>query len=906
MKIFSEKLRPPNDGLVSQYAAELAGAHEFFRKQSTTQPLAGALWHRGHSVSYGELQDKVDRMAWYLDRMGVRESDIVGIALDVGTDLIVAMLATLECGAAFLALDPHHPPERLQSMLLDADVRLLLTHECWQSQFEPLLDVCEGHVLCVDKEAAAIAQQSCEPLRRNITGDHLAYLMYTSGSTGQPKGVEINHRALVNKISHAGAWGELNAEVRGVLLASIIFDAALAQIFFPLSHGGCVILIDHDERLQPRDLWRVLTTARATVIDATPTWLSAMLDIGLPTSNWQPRRVVLGGEALPPQLLVRLRRLWPQATLVNAYGPTETCIDSVCFEIEPHIDVAAFTRSIPIGAALPNYRLHILDAELNPVAIGQSGELCIGGYGLARGYRKRPQQTDERFIPDPFVNGERLYRTGDLVRMRKDGLLEFIGRCDDQIKISGQRIEIGEIEAVLGQSGAACNIAVALVDAKLTAFVSGANSDALDELRKFALNKLPGVMQPQRWISIAALPLTPSGKLDRKALTTVADEYREKLLSSSSALQVVDDAIEATLQQLWGEVLDIPAESIKREDNFFELGGQSLTAAMLMAKINQTFDVELGLATIFTHSALMDLALAIQRGECSGETAGLVTLSRTAGQPLFCIPPLGGVGTVYVGLARALAKHCPVYALQSIDLPDSPATIDMTALAAHFIARVRAVQPHGPYRFAGYSAGGAVALAMCERLTAQGEHISQLVLIDPYHWTDIDLQIARKKNPEEMFWQICREMLGEALDIRDAAADRVLPLAQSMWAEKLKQPHTKATNFSDAIRTHAQLVLPERIDLSVLALLIEGVHNSWSAYYGHEPKPISFPIAHLLMIQPDADEVGKREQRSSHWRALAGNNLHAVVVTGQHPTMLISAATIAAIADCIEANAPQQ
>lgn len=872
-----------------------ATVHDHVRYQSMLRPEAEALWYRGRSTSYSELQRKSDCMAQHLHQCGVRQGDIVGIALGIGEDLIVSMLAIMECGAAFLPLDAYHPMDRLQSMLADADTRLLITHDYLFARFDPLLSASGGRVLCIETALPIIAKLEGAPLRKNVTGDDLAYVMYTSGSTGQPKGVEITHRALVNKIARPGAWGAVSSEVRGALLASITFDASLAQIFIPLAHGGCVVLVDYDERLQPPNLWRLLAATQTSVIDATPSWLSAMLDIATPETHWQPQRVVLGGEPLPPRLLTRLRQLWPQATVVNAYGPTEACIDAACYEIDPNTNIAPFNLSVPIGKALPNYRIYVLDSMLQPVTPGQEGELFIAGCGLARGYRKRPQQTAECFIADPFVVGEKMYRTGDLMRMNAAGLLEFIGRCDNQIKIRGQRVELGEIESVLSQYENAYALAAVLIDDELTVCVVCDGAGAITNLREYAKNELPSAMQPQRWIAIAELPLTLTGKLDRKALhELVITERNKHSHPSPSAPAAPQNEVEEKLLTLWSEIFDLPTTAMGRDANFFELGGQSLSAAWLMARINRLFGVELGLATLFNHSTLADLAVAIQRGERGGETSGLLSLNRGNGQPLFCVPPLGGVGTIYVGLARSLAQHCPVYALQAMNLPSNH--LDMDTLADHYIARMRAMQPKGPYRLIGYSAGGAVLLAMCAKLTERDESISELILIDPYHWVDTGLETTGNSNAEEMFWKVCREMLGEALDIRDAAADRVMPLVRDLWAERVRQPSNNALQFSKTLQAKAQLVLPKRYDLNVIAILIEGSHNNWNAYYEHQPVALNFSIPRLLLIQPDSDEPEYRQRRFQQWRALTGNNLKSVVVPGHHHTMLSSALTMGAIA----------
>jgi enterobactin synthetase component F len=873
---------------------------QWVRLQSAAQPQADALWYRGGSLSYGELQDRIDRMARYLSQCGARENSVIGVALGVGEELVVTLLAILECGAAFLPLDAWHPLDRLAAMLADADTTILITHNYLFDRFDGLLKARGGFVLRIEDEAPSIAQQSAEPLTKTIGSDGLAYVMYTSGSTGRPKGVEITHGALINKVAHVGAWGAVDSTVRGALISSIIFDAALAQIFLPLTHGGCVVLIDHDERLQAHDLWRTLARAKTTHIDATPSWISTMLDIAQPAPSWQPQRVILGGESLPPRLIARLRRLWPDAVIVNAYGPTETCIDAACFEIQPRMDISTLHHAVPIGSALPNYRLYVLDAERLPVPAGKNGELYIAGPALSRGYRKRPQQTNERFIDDPFVRGEKMYRSGDEVKLRDDGLLEFVGRCDDQIKIRGQRIEIGEIEAILAQHEAVRAVAVALVESHLTAFVVSADRASLDAVQMFAREKLPSAMQPQRWIPIESLPLTPTGKLDRKALIGLSKAARPERGEQGREVPIMQNRVEFTLQQLWSEFLEQPLSHIDRMANFFELGGQSLMAAQLMAEINRIFETELGLATLFNYSTLADLAVAVQRGERGGETSGLLTLGRGPGQPMFCVPPLGGVGTVYVGLANALSSHCSMYALQAIDLPR--AQINMEILAAHFIARMRAMQPRGPYRLLSYSAGGAVALAMCEQLAARGDVVSDLILIDPYHWCPDDLQAAGKDNPEEMFWQVCREMLGEALDIRDAAADRAMPLVREVWRQVFAVDQRKHAFDADT-HARAQAVLPKRCDLSVLALLIEGVHNNWSAYCGHQPKPLSFPVKNIRMIQPDTDALDKREQRVAQWRALTGGHLMAHLAPGTHHTMLSTSITLEAIAACIQAIA---
>jgi amino acid adenylation domain-containing protein len=561
-------------------------------EQARQTPDRVAVRFEQRELSYEELDACANRLANRLQALGAGPDELVGVCLNRSQELLVALLATMKTGAAYVPIDPGFPPARQEFMLADAQVRVLVTEEALLAS----LPASDATVLCVDRDREEIALASGSPPTHEAGAEDLAYVIYTSGSTGQPKGVEIPHRALVNLLCAMRERPGLSADDVLVAVTTLSFDIAGLELYLPLIAGAQVVLAPAQTAADPRALARLLESSGATVMQATPTTWRMLID-----SGWEGLpglKALCGGEALPPaladELVARVPDLW------NMYGPTETTIWSTC----AHVREAG--QPLTIGLPIANTTLHVLDRRGRPAPIGVPGELLIGGAGLARGYRNRPELTGERFVAGE-PGAERLYRTGDLARYRPDGTVQFLGRLDHQVKLRGFRIELGEIEATLGRHPAVA-LAAATVhetpggEPALIAYVAADGEPAdPEELRRFLGQSLPTYMVPATIVTLERLPVTPNGKIDRNALP--APE-----LPSSSDEQYLEprNATELAVASVFGEVLGI--ERAGAHDDFFALGGQSLLAARLVSRLIAKLEIELPLRAVFETSTVAGLA----------------------------------------------------------------------------------------------------------------------------------------------------------------------------------------------------------------------------------------------------------------------------------------------------------
>jgi amino acid adenylation domain-containing protein len=575
---------------------------ELFEAQAAKTPGSIALVYEDQSLTYEELNRRANQLAHHLRSLGVRPGVLAGICVERSPEMVVGVLGVLKAGGTYVPLDPAFPSDRLAFMAEDAELGLIVTKE---SLMEVVPDA-QCVWVRLDADWERITRQPLEDLERMATPEDLAYVLYTSGSTGKPKGVEISHRALTNFL-----WSmrsEPSFTERDVLLAvtTLSFDIAGLELFLPLIVGGRIELASRQVAADARVLRERLDQSRPTMMQATPATWRMLIEAGW---NGTPGMTALcGGEGLPRELANQL--MDRTAALWNMYGPTETTIWSSVQR------VSAADPEITIGRPIANTEFYILDKNLQPVPVGVPGELLIGGDGLARGYRKRPELTEEKFILHPFSDkpGARLYRTGDLARYREDGRVVHLGRLDHQVKLRGFRIELGEIEAILDEHPAVQKNVVIARDtgggagnAYLAAYIVPklGQTPTIGELRRFLQEKLPDYMIPSSFVLLAALPLTPNGKVDRRALPA-PDQMRPKLESTFVAART---PTEETLVGIWREVLGV--ERVGIHDNFFELGGHSLRAIQIISRIQSAFDVELSLRALFSTPTVAGLATAI-------------------------------------------------------------------------------------------------------------------------------------------------------------------------------------------------------------------------------------------------------------------------------------------------------
>ncbi|MFD0548919.1 amino acid adenylation domain-containing protein [Streptomyces rectiviolaceus] len=678
------------------------------------------------SLSYGELNRRANRLARYLIGRGVGPERFVALALPRSVEMVVAWLAVLKTGAAYLPVDPGYPADRIAYMLEDGQPMVVLTLAAVAGQVADAEADVPVIVLDDPDTAQVIAgQPEANPADEDRHGalllSHPAYVIYTSGSTGRPKGVVVSHRGVASVAGvHADRLG-LGVGCRFLLVVSISFDVSMADIAMTLSSGAALVVPQPGQQAVGEELASLITEFEVTHTD-----LVAPMLISLPEGDFPSLRgFVVGGEALPGEMVER----WsPGRTVMQVYGPTESTV--VATMSDP---LAPAELAPPIGRPIWNTRTYVLDAGLRPVPVGVAGELYVAGAGLARGYLRRPSLTAERFVADPHgPAGSRMYRTGDLARWRADGNLEFLGRVDQQVKIRGFRIELGEIEAALAKhEHVAQSVVVVREDAggikQLISYVvppPGADAEPSD-IRARLGEGLPDYMVPAAVMVLDALPLTPSGKLDRKALP-------EPDLSRASTGRAPRTPQEEVLCGLFAEVLGLPRVGI--DDSFFELGGHSLLATRLVSRIRAALGAELGIRTLFEAPTVATLTVQLDHGRAEDDFDVLLPIRAQGSRPpLFCVHPAAGISWVYSGLLRHLDADIPLYGLQArgITEPEHRAGT-LGELAADYLEQIRKVQPNGPYRLLGWSFGGGVAQEIAVQLQEQGERVAVLALMDSY------------------------------------------------------------------------------------------------------------------------------------------------------------------------------
>ncbi|HEX7182946.1 MAG TPA: amino acid adenylation domain-containing protein [Thermoanaerobaculia bacterium] len=702
-------------------------AHERFEEQAERAPDLACLVSEGESLDFSEVNRRANQLANRLRRTGVGPEHRVAICLERSPELVVAILGVLKAGAAYVPLDPASPPERLRSILEDAQAAAVLTAERWR---EPLSG-CRSPLICLDVERIALEAERSDNPAHTATAANLAYVIYTSGSTGTPKGVAVEHRQLAAYLNAVEERLVLPAGARYAWLSTPAADLGHTMLFPPLVLGATLHVLSETCAQDPHLLAAALDQFPADCLKIVPSQLGALLESSEPERLLPRQRLILGGEAADWPLIERLRELTSECRIFNHYGPTETTVGVLVHSLN---DESPEKSSVPpLGRPLAGNRAYLLDSCFQPVPAGTPAELFIGGSQVARGYMGRPDQTAERFVPDPLSAepGARLYRSGDLARHLPDGRMEFLGRIDHQVKIRGFRVELGEIEAVLKRHPQVRAAAVlARSDAgekRLVAYVVPNPGAVLDveELRRDAAATLPSYMQPAAFVQLAALPLTPNGKLDRKALPDPGESSGERRPAAGPR-----DPLELQLVQLWEEILGTRPIGIR--DDFFASGGNSLMAVRLVAQVRRQLGHRLPLTTLLETPTIERLAAILRAEMPPPEQRHLIAVQPRGVQlPLFFVHPGHGSVSSYLGLARHLGVDQPLYGLQARDLDrEGDAYMSVEELASRYLAEVREKQPQGPYLIGGWSFGGLVAFEMAQQLRQTGEETGALLLLD--------------------------------------------------------------------------------------------------------------------------------------------------------------------------------
>lgn len=690
---------------------------ELLQQGMDRDPHAPALVFGDTRLDYATLEARSFALAAQLRAMAVGPGSVVAVALPRSLELVIALVAVLRAGAAYLPLDLAHPDERLARILASAQPACVLAAAEVSARMDGV------PVLAPDQwTALSFAAPWADPAPSDA-----AYVIYTSGSTGEPKGVVIEHRAIVNRLLWMREHYGIRSDDRVLQKTPATFDVSVWEFFLPLLCGATLVVAGPDAHRDPTELARLVRAHDITTAHFVPSMLDAFL--AAPASEGlQLRRVFTSGEALDASLRDRFHAR-VQAELHNLYGPTEAAVDVSYWPASAQDR----SRPVPIGFPVWNTRLYVLDARMQPLPVGVPGDLYLGGVQLARGYVGRDDLTAERFLADPFLPGERIYRTGDVARWRADGAVEYLGRSDHQVKLRGLRIELGEIEAALRELPGMERVEVLLRqdtpgDARLVAYVPAALADAV-MLRSHLATRVPDYMVPSAFVGVDQWPVTANGKLDRNALPKPPQNEIAGLAPRTP--------LEQELAVLFAQALGREAP-VAVDADFFSLGGDSLSAVHLLLAIEQRWRCDLGLGALFAQPTVAALATRIAEPPALADHAldPVISLAATDADgptPLFVLHPAGGIAWNYRSLARALQPARPVYGLQSPALdPKQPLPSSIEAMANDYVQRVVALQPKGPVHLLGWSVGGILAQAMAVRLHEIGREVGELVLLDAY------------------------------------------------------------------------------------------------------------------------------------------------------------------------------
>ncbi|WP_410874023.1 amino acid adenylation domain-containing protein [Nocardia sp. A7] len=688
----------------------------------------------GTQLTYRDLAARVNQLARHLIARGVRVEDRVALAVRRSTDLVIAMYAVTQAGAAYVPVDPDQPADRIAYVLETAAPACVLTTARDGFARDGVIEAtgsASASVIAIDTiDLSAISSAPITAGERIgvLRPENTAYLIFTSGSTGKPKGVAVSHGAIVNQLRWKTAAFGLGRDDSVLLKTAATFDLSVWEFWSAAVCGGRLVITAPDGHRDPAYLLRVLAEQSVTTLHIVPSMLDALLAESEGTLPNSLRRVLAIGEALPAATAQRFLASNP-AALHNLYGPTEAAVS-----ITDHRVTTTDSATVPIGRPAWNTRVYVLDARLRPVPVGVAGELYLAGAQLARGYHARPDLTADRFIADPFAGGARMYRTGDLVAWTADGELEYRGRTDFQVKIRGFRIELGEIEAALLAAPRIANAAVVATEdprlgGRLAAYVVPAPATTLTpaDAKAAVAQVLPSYMVPAAFVVLDRLPLNANGKLDRAALPAPVLEPRR--------YRAPETADEIAVATVFTEVLGARTPGL--DDDFFALGGNSLLATRVVHHLREHTGVELTVAAFFADPTVAGLATRISEGPATAadmEAALSVVLPiarRGTRAPLICVHPVSGLAWAYASLVPYLPDDQPVVGIQSPALndPDFRPT-SAEELVDRYLAEIRGVQPHGPYQLLGWSLGGVLAQAVATRLQAEGETVASLTMLD--------------------------------------------------------------------------------------------------------------------------------------------------------------------------------
>ncbi len=834
--------------------------HNRFETQVIRTPQAIAIVDDSCSLTYQEVNERANQLAHWLQAQAVKINDLVGLYAERSCDFLVGILGIMKAGGAYVALDPKYPQDRIEYMIQNSEVSVLVTQSHLVGRIAGTGDSLA--VICLDTDQQILNQLSTHNLGLPVKPEGRAYMIYTSGSTGMPKGAIVRHNGALNHIEAERDVLKFPAAFNFLQTAPASSDISVWQYLGPVICGGKVVVLD--DVTQSEKLFTLVNRHQIQVVELVPVALQLLMEYvrTLPKAeqvftelDW----MMATGEAVSVDLVNDWLRLFPHIPVVNAYGPTEAADDVIQCAI--HKPLPASQRSVPIGKPLANLGVYLVDDYLRLVPPGIPGEICIGGIGVGEGYWKNPEKTAASFVSNPFKEGDTLYRTGDLGRWLEDGSVEYLDRIDNQVKVRGFRIELGEVESALSSiAGVRENVVIIRDDlpggTALAAYVvlsSDAHAEASEglsapEIRAALRAKLPDFMVPAAVSVLESLPLTPAGKIDRKSLPRP-----DSIQTASGEYTKPRNPTEQEIADVWQSLMNIEKISVKA--NFFELGGHSLIAVRIISRINKIFNTQLSVARLLTAQTIEQLALMVEQG--SDLNQQLIPLSGKGGESLFLIHPIGGDVLCYTDLAQALAGEFSVYGIRAQGLDGLQAPVsNYNALIDQYVDLIKAQDDHGPYHLGGQSLGGIFALSVAQRLEALGCSVAGVVLIDSY-------------SPE---------YLRRELPINDAMLTALFQSSGIQEVDALKQ--SDADIQSLFIKGQQLRLIPQELEFNHFKGLYEvAKNNHWLASQANLELPAAKVLHFTALDNPAA--VPARESWNSQ-----GMDFQFVEADGGHETIM--------------------
>ncbi|WP_224242167.1 non-ribosomal peptide synthetase [Hyalangium gracile] len=839
--------------------------HRDIEAQAERTPDAIAVSFEGTHLTFRQLNQRANQLAHALRARGVGPESRVGLCMERSLELVVAILGVLKAGGAYVPFDPQYPAERLRYMFADAGAALLLTQE----HLKPRLPAAGAGAIALDTDWPTIARESPENPRVSLSGDSLAYVIYTSGSTGTPKGAMNTHAGLYNRLRWMQDAYRLTPADRVLQKTPFSFDVSVWEFLWPLMTGARLVVARPGGHQDPAYLVQLIQREQVTTLHFVPSMLHFFLQEPGSERCDSIQRLLCSGEALSLELQRKCAaRL--SCELHNLYGPTEAAIDVTAWHCAPDHGLS----TIPIGKPIDNIRIHLLDAMLNPVPVGVPGELYIGGIGLARGYLARPELTASAFVPDPLATrpGERLYRTGDLARYLPGGEIEYLGRIDHQVKVRGFRIELGEIESALA-AFPGVREAVVLAredvpgDKRLVAYLVGDVSltEQLDALRSALRERLPDYMVPSAFIRLESLPVTPNGKLDRRALPAPEQQRVPRAARVAPRTEW-----ETWLVELWSRLLQAPELGV--EDDFFEVGGNSLLALQMIATLREERGCQLPVGAILEAPTIAALARRLEQGAEGHRPSPLVRLQADGVRPpLFLVHPVGGGVSCYAALTRHLGPAQPVHAFQAPELETSgESQVELSERAARYREVLEQAWPEGPVLLGGWSFGGLVAYEMARQLEEKGRQVAMVALMDSAVLSHLT---PEQLDEEALFRYFAVDLLGPGIEqlSEEAAHLKALP-----GEERLAYLRERAIALGQ---------LSPALSLEQLERIHQVFTSNLKAGTRYEPRGYR---RNVVLLQAAGASAEQKARQLEGWRQATQGALKVIGVSGEHYTLLES------------------